>query len=331
MKKLFLLTTCIVFNLCIKAQSDTLYFEKNKKIACKLLEISEYEIKYKLFGDGPIVFCATSSVIKYTLKNGYTEYINKDEMELVNSHESILQNREAIKIHPFAIGLNHISLAYEKVIRLGINLDVQVGYITSQINREYYTLTNNGANRISDGMNGVYIKPGIKFLLSPSNSVKGVKLAHPLKGAYAKFDLAYSFLQYNNLKATYYSQSSYSVPAISVTKTSDLTSSAYGGFVNLGYQTILGNILTMDVYAGVGFTGQTQKLSNPDFKVNPFFNSINYNYSYVNDYSRISNYYGFSRVPNFGLSGTFGFRIGYLIPYKEKKLRPDPNTSLQKN
>jgi hypothetical protein len=99
---------------------------------------------------------------------------------------------------------------------------------------------------------------------------------------------------------------------------SDINAFGYGGFVNYGRQFILGNLLTLDYYVGVGFTGQSIGYSNPAF--NPSHSSLASNSGFRDFPQAISNYYGFSRIPSFGLSGTCGFRIGYIIPSKASKM-----------
>lgn len=267
-----------------------------------------------LYLNGPVYVVDKSTIKRYTLANGYSETFVPDELSLENEHKEIIGNREVIKIHPFSIAFNHISLAYEKVIKVGMNLDVEAGYINnslsgnSSINFGGYGLNNKFTS-------GAYVKPGVKFFLGQDFSVKGLKYAHPLKGRYIKLDLAISYINYQNITYSIYQYSNPSAPV--VTQSTDLNSFSYGGFVNYGRQFILGNILTMDLYVGVGFTGISDSFTNPGFTT--FASSNGYRLS--SDSYRTSNYYGFLRVPNSGLSFTSGFRIGYIIP--SKKARQD--------
>jgi hypothetical protein len=106
------------------------------------------------------------------------------------------------------------------------------------------------------------------------------------------------------------------------TISTDITSVSYGGFVNYGRQIILGNLLTLDAYAGVGMTTQSNSYSNKSY-----LSTINANgYSYGMDGgTRVSNYYGWARTPGLGISFTCGFRLGYIIPaQKEKKTKVTP-------
>lgn len=325
-----ILTLLLVFLVSIAfSQSDTLYTKKQQKIVCKITEIGEFDIKYTLADNpnGPIYVINRSGVIKYTLANGYTELILPDEMSIENEHSAIIKNRRAIKIQPFSFANNQVSLAYEKVIKVGMNLDVELGYINNSINRNpvinsntnlfnysYYGYYSYGYYQIPEKVfyTGAYVKPGVKFFLGQDYSIKGMKYAHPLKGRYIKLDLAFSYLNFQNVKRLDYSYNGSTGQY--VTKSTNINSFAYGGFVNYGRQFILGNILTFEYYVGVGYTGQSNSYSNADF----LLTNSPYNYGKVEDAAqRISNYHGFQRLVNNGLSATAGFRIGYILPDKK--------------
>jgi hypothetical protein len=315
MKKLFFITVLICLSSVGVAQiADTLYTQKNQKIACKIYEVNEFEIRYRMANalDGPVFVIDKYSIRKYTLANGYSEVIMLDELSLENEHKEIIGNREVIKINPFSVAFNHISLGYEKVIKVGMNLDVQAGYVNS-------TMTN--PDYASLGMNtrayhvGAYIKPGIKFFLGQDFSVKGLKYAHPLKGRYVKLDLAVSYLNFQDVKAimsNYNGQYPY-VATYTVIST-DINTVSYGGFLNYGRQFILGNLFTLEYYFGAGFTGQSINYTNSNYL--PTLRS-QYGGAYYREQNIASNYYGFARIPGFGLSGTVGLRVGYIIPSKK--------------
>ncbi|MBA3662683.1 MAG: hypothetical protein H0W61_00545 [Bacteroidetes bacterium] len=321
MKKLTLLFLFAISFLNGISQSDTLFTDSKKKIPCKIYEINEYEIKYRRAEstDGPIYVIDKSTVIKYSLSNGFTELLKHDELSLENEHKEILGSREVIKINPFSFAFNHVSVGYEKVVKVGTNLDVEAGYINSSIS------PNQGislSGRISQNpfYSGAYIKPGVKFFLGEDFSVKGLKYAHPLKGRYIRLDLAFSFVNYQGFEKMVYT-GSYPNYATSIVK-SDLKTFAYGGFVNYGRQFILGNVLTLDYYMGVGFTGQSYSYTNP------LYTSLSSNYGggyYNNEINQVYNYHGFLRIPVIGLSWTAGLRLGYIIP--EKKSEKKRNTT----
>jgi hypothetical protein len=274
-----------------------------------------------------------SSVLKYTLASGFTEAIVPDEMSIEHEHQEIIKNRSVIKIHPFSFANNQISLAYEKVVKVGMNLDLELGYINNNITQN--PLINSNNNLFSDYTvryynynyygsysyfepkkifySGAYIKPGIKFFLGQDYSIKGLKYAHPLKGRYIKLDLALSLLNFKDVQRVDYVQSAPfpSVP-VTTTITTNIGSLSYGGFINYGRQFILGNLFTLEYYVGLGYTAQSNNYSNSSFLKSG--NGRN-----MDDISkRISNYHGFHRTMS-GISGTAGIRLGYILPDKKTK------------
>jgi hypothetical protein len=202
MKKLLFTSFLLCFFSTVVAQVDTIYNKKHQKIPCKIIEINEFEIKYKIVGldNGPMVIINKSSVIKYRLSNGFVEVLSPDELSLENEHAEILKNRTVIKIHPFSLVNQKVAVAFEKVIKVGMNLDVEVGYVNSNISRN----TSFGGSPAFK--TGAYIKPGIKFFLGQDYSVRGLKYAHPLKGRYVKLDLAISYLNFHDVYRYGYSQ-----------------------------------------------------------------------------------------------------------------------------
>lgn len=313
MKKLIF--TAVFFCLAVIgfSQSDTLFTNKNQKIPCKIFEINEFEIKYRMANmtDGPIYVIDKSTVRKYTLSNGFTEFLKHDEMSLEHEHKEILGNRQVIKIHPFSFATNHLSFAYEKVIKVGMNLDCEVGYLNSELTGSSSNGNVFGAAYYYNNpfFTGAYIKPGMKFFLGQDFSVKGLKYAHPLKGRYFKFDIAVSYVTVRDIQAQIYNN----YPTPPTTINTDLNTVAYGAFINYGRQFILGNLFTLDYYVGAGFTGQSYSYSNPSFLATS---------RYYGDYGRYTyNYGGFIRTPGVGFSVTAGLRLGYIIPDKSTKAK----------
>jgi hypothetical protein len=322
MKKQLLTLGFLFVSFIILSQTDTLFLQKGKKTPCKIIEINEFEIKYRAAENinGPIYIIDKSTVKSYKLSSGFTERFLLDELSLEHEHKEILGNRQVIKLSPFSFAFNHISFAYESVIKVGMNLDIEAGYINSEINPDASNLFRSGLNN-SLHNSGAYFKPGIKFFLGEDFSIKGLKYAHPLKGRYIKLDLAVSYINFQDLSTVYYGAYTNGI-ALTQTIYTNMSTFAYGGFVNYGRQFILGNILTLDYYVGAGFTGQSTSYSNPNFFKNPFPNS-SYNY-YHNERNYTANYHGFLRVPSFGLSFTAGFRIGYIIPQKDDRKKTVP-------
>lgn len=334
MKKIGLTLVLICFLFAGYSQSDTLYTKKNQKIACKIIEITEYDIVYSL-PDGPRYVVNKASVIKYTLASGYSEILLPDELSIENEHMEIIKNRQVIKTSPFSLINNHISLSYEKVIKVGMNLDMEVGYINNSLNSSPIfpntpfvnaQYSSNGSYYSSPVFySGAYVKPGLKFFMGKDYSVKGLKYAHPLKGPYMRLDFALSFINFQNVSRFEFAQQSYPYgPPTPIRKIStNVNSIAYGGFVNFGRQFILGNLLTMEFYVGFGFTGQSYSFSNPEYLKDASANShFIWSGEGKSQARRVYNYHGFLRAPGVGLSGTTGFRVGYILPDKSAKKAP---------
>lgn len=314
MKKLFLFFLLFVNISSYYSQLDTLYCGK-KKIICKLVEIGDSELKYKKAEalDGPVFVIDKIKIQKYTLGSGYSELIVPDELSLENEHKEILGNREVIKVSPFSLAYNCISIGYEKVIKVGTNLDVEFGYMNNSMtsNKSFndYGARSDIGNSFSYGF---YIKPGVKFFLGQDFSIKGLKYAHPLKGRFVKLELAVSYLNIQDIIRLRSGNSYFGIPDEKVS--TDINSTAIGAFVSFGRQFILGNVLTLDYYLGLGFAGRINKYSNPDF-----VNAGNSSYHYIDDRAKyITRYGGFLRESGSGISGTAGIRLGFIIPSKKQ-------------
>ncbi|MBK9285277.1 MAG: hypothetical protein IPM51_13330 [Sphingobacteriaceae bacterium] len=323
MKKIIFFSLLFLVSVVGKSQNvalkDTLYMVDGKKITCKIYEINEYEMRCRI-GDenGPIYTFDKFKVRKYILSGGFSEIILPDELSLEQEHASIINNRQVIKIHPFSSALNHISFAYEKVIRVGMNLDVQAGFINSSI--VDYGSTSVRLN-IDAYHVGAYFKPGLKFFIGQDYAIKGMRYAHPLKGTYIKLDLAYSFLNYQDVSArvyNYQNSGAYTQPTYSII-TTDINTYSYGGFINFGRQVILGNLLTLDCFVGIGYSMQSFRYTNSEFST--ALNSSSFNAFYAYGEGRMNNYYGWLRVPVVGVSFTGGLRLGYIIPSKKKSTK----------
>jgi len=319
MKQLFLFCFFSMLSTFSYSQSDTIYTKKQGKVICKITEIGENEIRYYSNNqpDGPVYVINTINIIKYVLSNGETQFIRKDELSLENEHELISGKNAVIKIHPFSLINHQISFAYEKVIKVGMNIDSELGYTNSEINRS-------GIFGNADTRNiyqGVYLKPGMKFFIGQDFSFKGLKYAHPLKGKYIKFDFAFCYLNYQNMVGYLYTGQYPNNVRQPIMTNSNLFS--YGGFVNYGKQTILGNVLTLDYYVGFGYTGFAYNYTNPLY----IENLKNKNFTGDNLTYTLSNFHGFLRVPNSGLSFTAGFRIGYILPVKKQSNNQAKNTT----
>ncbi len=315
------------------SQSDTLYTKSQKKIPCKIAEIGDTELKYKLLNnlDGPLYSIPLSKIYRYTLANGESIEVLPDALSIETQHQEILHAKSVLKVHPFSFVNNHISFAYEQIIKMGTNLDVEAGYINNKI-MPNASSGSNFTNSYGDPafQSGFYLKPGIKFMLGQDYTLKGMKYAHPLKGRYFRIDAVLSYLNYQDatqtINQTYNSNPVYPYTSTitTTTRNSNINSFAFGGMINYGRQFILGNIMTFEYYVGAGVTGQSNSNSNDKITTTTYVYDPNnptptpYPPYYGNsEASQISNYHGFFRLPGVGISGSFGIRLGYIVPEKK--------------
>lgn len=318
MKKIRLLPIGLVlfFALfCLKsiAQVDTLFNKKGEKIPCKITEIGEEDIRYLNVDeyDGPVYVMSKIKIYKYVLANGKEVMVVPDELSVEHHHSSIMHKRSVIKIHPFSKINQSFTMAYEQVLKVGTSICVEAGYVNNSLSVQNYQSFFPGVDGQIPDLEGFFIKPGYKFLVGQDYSLKGMKYSHPLKGRFISLEVAFSYLGYNDVLGT----STYDhINNTSSAEVYDLNTYAYGLMINYGRQFILGNIITLEYYLGVGMTGQSFERSNSYIVEQP---NHYYGESEV-DPNLVYNYRGFYRSPNLGLSGAFGFRLGYILPAKEK-------------
>ncbi|MBS1652219.1 MAG: hypothetical protein JSU07_09440 [Bacteroidetes bacterium] len=320
MKKLLFLL--ILGSNTLFSQLDTLYLKKDhKKIPCKINEITDIDFRYRLDKDGPITYIDKNLVSAFRLASGYYEQVKTDELLVANQLSNVMNRREAVKLHPFSIAFNQLAFAYERVLKVGTNLDAEVGYINSNFNPNYLKIFDNQAAYNPSGYYGFYLKPGIKFLSHGKTTVRGAKFQHPLLGGYVSLNLALSYMQWQGLTNTFYDPSSSS----SVTYKSDYNTTAYGCFINFGNQSALGSFITLDYYIGFGYTGQSGSMTFKGFYDNPYNNSsqigVYPNYGYISQKFEPGNFHGFFRSTALGLSMSMGFRIGFMLPEPKQKAK----------
>jgi hypothetical protein len=129
------------------------------------------------------------------------------------------------------------------MMKVGMNMEIKVGLIGPSVS--------NSASEGNPG--GAYIKGGVKFLLGSQYVTHGMKHAHPLFGSYFKPEIIYSRFD-KNVAVT-----SGSYPYYQPTM-QRATISNYAINLVYGKQSIVGNILTIDWYFGMGYGGQSMSV-----------------------------------------------------------------------
>lgn len=301
-KKIALLLFLSFFVTKAFAQTDTLVTRQGAKIPCKILEIGEDEIKYKKAEniDGPTYSTSKNKLKEMIFANGTREFLKTDELALDNrSTPELLSETRVVKLEPFSPFLNYICVGYEQMLKVGTNLEFKLGYVNSGIN------SNNRYNYYnSNGPTGGFVKAGVKFLLGQDFVMRGIKYAHPLKGRFIRLDVDLVALNFQNLQNNYYVPYNNGYSGYFVHTTSNMNAYSYGFFVTYGRQFVLGDIMTLDYYVGLGASGQSVNYTNPGFLGNNSYSELN-----------LGNYYSHYRSPS-SFSGQFGLTLGYIVKKK---------------
>ncbi len=309
-RQLLVILFLSLFALKASAQSDTLVTRKSERIPCKITEIGEDEIKYKKANnlEGPVYSTHKNKLREMIFANGTRELITQDEMAVdQKSTPELLNETRAFKVEPFTPFMNHICVGYEQMLKVGTNVEVKLGYIYNGLNTNFNSgIYSYNRNRVY-GIGG-YAKGGIKFMLGQDFVMRGMRYAHPLKGRYVRFDVDFVSVKYSGvsryLYSPYYSPSNQPV-------STDITNMSGGIFITYGRQFVLGDILTLDYYVGIGGAVQNTKYSNPAYTQNGSYPYRDYNYYYF-AHTMIGNTF----------ATTFGLSIGYIAKGKTKTVEP---------
>jgi hypothetical protein len=307
-KKFALILVISLFALKGIAQHDTLVTKNNERIPCKILEIGEDEIKYKKASnpEGPTYAQHKNKLREMIFANGTREVITQDEMAVDNkSTPELLNETRSFKIEPFSPFMNHLCLGYEQMLKMGTNGEVKMGYIYDGLNTNYRPGNSYGGMTRTYGVGG-YLKGGVKFLLGQDFVMRGLRYAHPLKGRYVRFDV--DFVSIHRSGVTRYV---YNYGAGSQMISTNMTSTSGGVFISYGRQFVLGEILTLDYYIGIGAAAQNTKYSNPLYANNGAYAYRDYSYFY----------YAHTMLGN-TFATTFGLSIGYIAKGKTKTVEP---------
>lgn len=272
---------------------DTIHTINGQKIQAKVTEIGETEIKYKLFTnmDGPVIVMYRNKVNKIRFENGAEMKFKEDDLD-VNQERKILDKKSVYKFSPFGVLNQHYTFGYERVLKTGINLDAKLGIIAGK--------TGNGLGSVSGQReSGFFIKPGVKFLLGSDVVINGMKYAHPLKGRYIKLEpvftmntlkdyTVYRSVPVNGPYGTYYDY---------VQEQQDVRIISAGGHIIYGRQFVLGNIMTVDYFIGLGVTSKTVNYKGGNSGENNYIGG-----NYLHSHLRANN----------GLSFTWGLSLGLI-------------------
>lgn len=232
----------ILFLSCSLLQAqDTLMTRGGEARTVKVLEIGLEEIKYRIWGldDSPVIVIDKNDVKYIVFSNGEKMTIVQDEMAMSTIQQRAAGKRQAIKVEFLGPLTDDLTLCYERVLRPGFNLEGKVGWIGIGVNPE----------AVDAG--GVFVKFGTKFWSGKDYYFRGMKMSHPLRGAYVKPEFIFSQFYQNRSYSVYNPNSIYTT-----TRTERVNYTNLALNICFGKQVLLSDIMTMDWYIGIGYGWQ---------------------------------------------------------------------------
>lgn len=295
--KLVAITVLLCLSTSFILAQDTIVKKNGQIIISKVTEIGPTEIKYKDWNnlEGPIYVIYREEVRKIKYENGKEEIIMPD-LYSTNQEAQIINKTQAAKIGFFAPLNNHIELGYERMIKMTTNLETKIGII--------YPFIKEISNY--DDIRGGYLKVGIKYLLGQDYYIKGMRFVHPLKGSYVKTEMIYCYFKKYDVTVGHVHQQNPQYGYLIYTSVQGDV--AYNtGAINLiyGRQFILGNLLTLDLYVGLGYGIMGYKITDYNKNLGPV------------DFDRFldpTNYFAYLYMgKRFPLTLTGGIALGYIF------------------
>jgi len=150
--------------------------------------------------------------------------------QLVEQIPDSLMKTKVFKVEFFSPLTGNLTFGYEQYIKNFTSIEAKIGIIGI------------GSNDPYDDSKGVFVKIGPKFKLKPDYAVKGTFGTHFLRGSYVRPEIAISVFSTtvdDNFSPNYMEEKV------------DVVSAAL--LINFGKQHVLGEIMTLDYYVGLGY------------------------------------------------------------------------------
>ncbi|MEJ7692717.1 hypothetical protein [Daejeonella sp.] len=293
MKNLYLLLLLLGLTAAVQAQ-DKIYKKGGEIVEAKITEVGADEIKYRVFGDqsGPMYALDKDRIIKVVYENGRVETYQSN-LKDPKLYED--QAKSAIKINFLAPLLGYTQLNYEHSLRPGRAYELSLGLIGIGKRQELgssFNSTTNTSTTTYRKASGVFLAGGYKLSKLPDFVNKGAKYSHVLQGTYVKPELSFGVYDQNRREG---------FGTKPVLRRETVT---FGGLlINLGKQWVLGDLLLVDLYAGVGYAvdNRDRERGNSEFYYDNF----------------VGNHFALTSGADSGFGVNGGFKIGILINKKK--------------
>jgi hypothetical protein len=256
---------------------DKIYKLNKEVILCKIVVLGEDEVSYTMKEMGDLVIIIDADRIEKIVFESGKEITFSNKLE--DPELYLGQKKNAIKVGMFSPLTGALSLGYERSIKPGQSMEGTIGLI--------------GIGRDIENVNpgGAYIKYGYKFISTPNFAVKGMRYSHLLKGGYLKPEI--SFATYQQTFTSYNW-----IPGTNANVATSSRENVVAGTImlNIGKQWVLGDLILVDLYGGMGYG---------------FDNVKNLTNAY--EYGGPAYHYGFIVGSDMPLAFTAGFKVGMLI------------------
>lgn len=285
MKKGILVSVFILIFCIIHATAqDTLYVKKQDPVVVKITEIGLDEIKYIPWGviDPPVIVVLKRDVTKVVMSNGQVVVFTPDPLDLAPTHE-VLDKTHCIKIDFLSPLTNDLVFGYEQVIKPGFNIEGKIGLIGIGV-----------SNSSDKNLSGIFIKTGPKFFSGGDYTIRGAKMSHPLRGKYIRPEFIFSRFSYTHEYSTGWQ--------VYQNFSDRITSTNVALNIVFGKQYLLANIMTLDMYFGIGYGWQ--------------WNEGHDNNNLYQDYNDDFELYAYSHMysgKNFPLAISAGLMLGVIF------------------
>jgi hypothetical protein len=220
----------LVFTAAQVVGQDIIHTNRNGRIAAKVLEVNQSDIKYKKYDnlEGPTYTMGKYEIVKIVYANS-TEDVFSTSTVLQDS--SLMHSRSIVKVQPFSPYFNYIAVGFEQRINSIMSLEASVGYAGL------------GDHERMRNIRGGFIKGGIKFF--PRQSLlSSSPTSNPLIAEYIRLDVAYSAF------STQFGEYMYGIGVQPVVGQRQ----SVAGMVTCGLQFIFVGRLLCDMHAGLGFS-----------------------------------------------------------------------------
>ncbi len=219
---------------------DVIHRKNGKTIEANVLEISEAEVKYKLFTqpDGVTFVMDASLIKKIVMANGAVHKFEEGG-SIDNKEYYVGQNRSAYKVSFLAWTMGYTNFIYERNLKPGASVEAKLGIIGLGRNEDIFT---SGNSTTKTNQRGITLGFGYKFTHKPDYYSSRQRYAHLLKGGYIRPEV--NFSSYGENTYRYTSGSNYTTQRVKTTVGSLILSA--------GKQWIFDNKFAVDFSFGIG-------------------------------------------------------------------------------